>query len=164
MLLSYYFYENFVDLYYTNGQQCRVYYTEDTGAIIKRPKKGPVTQYFIDHKGMILGNLSDGTIVVLHNHIDYKCAVVDTLTGFENGIQSVYDDKQCTNTPLEMINIALEDVVNQREYDKLQWNCQIFVNKACTNEHKTDDTGRILGGVAATIGIVVVLGALLGGK
>lgn len=147
MLLNYNIYSNCVDLIFSNGNTYRVYFNNRTGLVIKRPKKHPIGKYFIDHKGIVLGNLSDGTEIVLHNHIDYKKAVVDTLTGFENGIKSQIDYKTCTNDTYTQLEIALNDIIIGKPYKRIDNNCQVYVNKACSNKSKSDDTLRVLAGV-----------------
>ncbi len=156
MLQQYFIYRTFVDLYYPS-QVFRVFFTTRTGLVLKRKKQHPILKYVIDHKGMILGILSDGTEVVLHNHIDAGGAEVTTKQLFDKGLKSETDHKVCSNDVLSKIQIALNDVRSGRPYDELNYNCQVYVNRACSNENKSDDGARVFFGAAAVVAVAALL-------
>lgn len=160
MLINYFLYSTCVDLQYSNGQLIRVYFSNRTGLIIKRPKRHLVLKHFIDHKGMVLGNLYNGVEIVLHNHLDAKTAIVTNINDFEQGIKSTTDNKICSNDLGTQIQIALNDVLIKRPYDALEYNCQTYVNRACSNSNASDDAGRVFVGALTTIAVIGILGAI----
>jgi hypothetical protein len=152
-----------VDLYF-NDRTVRINFNEWTGNIYKRSKLHPILKYFVDHKGLYIGQLNDGTHLLVHNHVDPGTAAFVDWQNFAGNQQVLPDLKACTNTPEEMVTIALQQILNRKPYSIPDSTCQTLVNQACHNERKNDDTGRIIGGALLLFAISGALNSLFGKK
>jgi len=153
---------NFVDLYFDNGTSLRVKFNALTGKIYKRPKIHSVLRHLIDHKGIYIGTSSNGTHILVHNHISPGRAVLVTWDEFAENEKVSLDNKVCSNNPIQMVSIALQKVIDREPYDAINYSCQTLTNMTCNNQRKNDDTERVIGGVLVSVALVAIIGGLFG--
>jgi hypothetical protein len=148
---------NLLHLYFAEAYHI-VYLNKYTGNIYKREKNHAILRHVVDHKGLYIGALNDGTHIFIHSHIDARCAELVTREEFAQGIKVELDTtKNCTNHPYDMIESALQQVLSGEPYNLKSNSCQTLVNQACTNQRKNDDTARVVVGVIGVAVLVAVI-------
>jgi len=55
-------------------------------------------------------------------------------------------NEQCSNTPLNVIEIGLNEMLRGESYKPITYNCQTFTNTACHNTRKSEDAEKWVGG------------------
>ena len=75
----------------------------------------------------------------------------------------IYNEK-CSNTPLKVIEIGLNEMLRGESYKPITYNCKSFTNTACHNQRKSDDAEKWVGRVVLGSLALVILGAAFGGK
>jgi hypothetical protein len=56
-----------------------------------------------------------------------------------------------------VVQAAMNEILQAKPYDWITYNCQVFVNKVCFNENKSEAVENWTGGLA--FGLLLLLGA-----
>ena len=148
---NFYLYNNRVEIEKNDGSIFTIYFNENSGNVYYRFKIGTVSR--IKHPGIFLGVDTWGTGYFLHNHYHYGKAHITTEAEFKNRqLIYVYNEK-CSNAPLKVIEIGLNEILRGESYKPVTYNCQTYANTACHNQRKSADAekwvgGLVLGGLA----------------
>lgn len=133
-------------IYDDNGNSRYVDWDQYSGRIIERMKID--TRHRIKHPGIIIGrDFQTRQLLVVHNHIDAGGAFIDTYSGFTKGTRTWFSVRECTNTRLRAVEIALEHVISRDFYRPFSYNCQTLESRACDNSSYSYDGSRILGNI-----------------
>ena len=160
---NFYLHNNKVDIVKNDGTVLTIYFRENSGKVYFRFKTGTLTK--VKHPGIYLGVDANGNGYFLHNHYHYGRAHIVTEKEFKKGRPIYPYDEKCSNTPLKVIELGLNEVLRGETYKPISYNCQTFTNTACHNQRKSDDVQKWLGGIV--VGSLVLLGiglAFAGGK
>ncbi len=134
--------------------------TKNSGKVYYRYKIGAVSQ--IKHPGIFLGVDAYGNGYFLHNHYHYGKAHITTEMKFAKGMSLyIYKDK-CSNSPLKVIELGLNEILRGESYKPVSYNCQTYTNTAYHNTRTSEDAdkwvGRVLVGSLLFLGIAAVFG------
>lgn len=158
---NFYLYNDKVEIVKNDGSISTIYFNENSGKVYFRYKINTISK--VKHPGIFLGVDAYGNGYFLHNHFHYGKAHITTETEFKKGMSIYIYNEKCSNTPLKVIELGLNEILRGESYKPLSYNCQTYTNKACNNVRKSDDADKwvgraMLGGLA-----LLVLGAALGG-
>ncbi len=124
-----------------NDEQVTLWGDNNSGKLVYR-KKG-ATIFNVQHTGIYIGKDEWGRSYIAHSHIDNGQAVLDSVENFSKGYTVYEDNKECVNTPFEIVNKALDAIILGAQYLTLLENCQHFVSDACNNIKESLDVQRI---------------------
>ena len=157
---NFYLYNNSVEIVNNNGSISTIYFNENSGKIYFRYKIGTISQ--VKHPGIFLGVDSNGVGYFLHNHYHFGKAHITTQKEFAKGMPLYIYNEKCSNTPMKVIEIGLNEVLKGEHYKPVTYNCQTFTNTACHNQRKSDDAEKWVGRVVLGSLALVILGAAFG--
>lgn len=157
---NFYLYNNRVEIVKNDGSIFTIYFNENSGKVYFRYKIGTISK--IKHPGIFLGVDTWGNGYFLHNHYHYGKAVIVTEREFtQNKPIYIYNEK-CSNSPLKVIEIGLNEMLRGESYKPITYNCQTYTNTACHNQRKSEDAekwiGRVFLGSLALLGLALVSG------
>ena len=98
----------------------------------------------------------------LHNHYHFGKAQIVSESEFAKGMPLYIYNEKCSNTPLKVIEIGLNEMLRGESYKPITYNCQTFTNTACHNQRKSDDAEKWVGRVLLGSLALVILGAAFG--
>ncbi len=158
---NFYLYNNRVEIIKNDGSIFTIYFNENSGKVYFRYKIGTISK--VKHPGVFLGVDAWGNGYFLHNHYHYGKAHITTETEFKKGMP-IYNEK-CSNAPLRVIEIGLNEMLRGETYKPITYNCQTYTNTACHSQRKSEDAekwaGRIFVGSLVLLGLGLAFG---GGK
>jgi len=146
-----------VILYFNSGASLIVYFDQNTGRPVKRKKRDTLTGVW--HTGLWLGSTSDGTSIIAHNHILVGRPSFATISQFGQQMK-VYSDERICNQDIDLrIESVLQQIVAGRNYHLTNYNCQHFVNIACSRKRTSEvvDNFRIAASFLLLFGFVVAI-------
>lgn len=137
---SFTLYQHGVDIIDGNGAFKRIFFDQNSGKVYWRYK----VPNFVGtkHSGIYLGIDAYGTGYFLHNHYHVGNACLVTASEFSEGQQLEIYNETCTNTPLQVLQIALNQAIKKERYHAINFNCQSYTNDACLNIRKSEDVGK----------------------
>lgn len=159
---TYELHNNRVEIVNNNGSVFTIYFNENSGKVYFRYKIGTVSQ--IKHPGIFLGVDANGIGYFLHNHYHYGKAHITTEKEFAQGMPLYIYNEKCSNTPLRVIEIGLNEMLRGENYKPVSYNCQTFTNSACHNTRKSEDADKWIGRVLVGSLLFLGLTAVFGGK
>lgn len=131
----YHLYNDHVELFMTNGNILRLWLNEWSGKILFRYKINTISD--VEHPGIVLGYDHEKTWYYMHNHFEHGRPVIEKQEAFSKGKQLYSANRQSPYQQLEILKRGLDEVLQTRPYDWFNYNCQVFVNRVCHNEHKS---------------------------
>lgn len=153
-----------VSLHLEGGHTHYVNFNNLSGKLVQRKKNAVITT--VTHTGIYLGQDSDGTNWIIHNHPKHGQACIVTEKEFSQKQSISLVPEACINPPNVVIARGLEHVKRKTPYRLLDSNCQHLTSDACNNKPVSQDLKRVsnaakdvVEGVA--IGATVVGGAAL---
>ena len=159
---NFYLYNNRVEIVKNDQSICTIYFTENSGKVYFRYKIGTVSQ--VKHPGIFLGVDAYSVAYFLHNHYHFGKALIVSESEFKKGkLLYIYNEK-CSNTPLKVIEIGLNEMLRGESYKPITYNCQTFTNTACHNKRKSEDAEKWVGGILLGSLLLLGLSAAFGGK
>lgn len=159
---NFYLYNNRVEIVNDNGSIFTIYFNEHSGKVYYRFKIGTLSK--IKHPGIYLGEDAYGTHYFLHNHYHYGKAHITTAADFIEG-QAIYIyNEKCSNTPLKVIEIGLNEILRGESYKPITYNCQTYTNTACHNQRKSADAKKWVGGLVLGSLAFLLISAIAGNK
>ena len=96
----------------------------------------------------------------MHNHEDYGRPVIETAIGFAKSQQLFLNERQSGYNRLTIVERGLNEIQRSRPYQKLGYNCQVFVNRICFNENRSEAVENWSGGIAASLFLLFGIRAL----
>ncbi|MDP4265415.1 MAG: hypothetical protein Q8941_23010 [Bacteroidota bacterium] len=151
---SYQLYNGHVDLVMSSGTILRLWLNEWSAKIVFRYKINTVSD--VEHPGIVLGYDQAGVWYYMHNHFEHGRPVIEAQEGFSKGKQLFIANRQSQYQRSVILQRGLEEVLQARPYNWLNYNCQIFVNRVCHNESKSEAVENWTGGLA--LGALLFLG------
>jgi len=149
-----------VEIVNNNGSIFTIYFRENRGKVYFRYKIGTISQ--IKHPGIFLGVGVNRNGYFLHNHYHYGKAQITTEKEFTQGMPLYIYNEKCSNTPLKVIEIGLNEMLRCESYKPVTYNCQTYTNTACHNTRKSEDAdkwvGKVLVGSLLFLGLTAVFG------
>jgi hypothetical protein len=134
-----------VIMFLTNGQSFTVYFTKDSGKIFYRFKIDTISN--VKHTGILLGIDSNGNRLYMHNHFQTGRPAIDSERNFSKGMPLYRYEQQPSNPPLKIIEYGLQQVLEGKEYNWLNYNCQVYTNLAANNQAKSESVNNWVGGL-----------------
>jgi hypothetical protein len=122
--------------------ETRIYFNENTGKSYYRGKIGSI--FNEEHTGIFLGVDGRGTGYFVHNHYLPGKASIETDVAFAKGQQIKVDYEKCTNSPLEVVEIALKYVIKKKPYNVFFSNCQHLTGASCNSRPHSPDLQKIV--------------------
>lgn len=159
---NFYLYNNSVEIVNNNGSISTIYFNENSGKVYFRYKIDTISQ--VKHPGIFLGVDSNGVGYFLHNHYHFGKAAIVTQREFTQGKQLYIYNEKCSNTPLKVIEIGLNEMLRGESYKPITYNCQTFTNTACHNKRKSEDAEKWVGGIVLGSLVLLGLSVAFGGK
>ncbi len=160
---TYKLYTNRVEIVNNNDSVFTIYFNKDSGKVYFRYKVGTISQ--IKHPGIFLGIDIYGNNYFLHNHYHYGKAHITSEKEFSQEMPLYIYNEKCSNTPLKVIEIGLNEMLRGESYKPISYNCQTFTNTACHNTRKSEDADKLVGRVALASLLLIGFGlAISGGK
>lgn len=154
-LINYKVFGNTIRLDFTNGHVC-VQLDENSGKILTRNKVG--TFRSIQHTGIYLGkNLKDGQPLVIHNHYHYGSSYISSFDEYRSGEVASWKSGTCTNSPINVIKIGLNQVLRGESYKLITNNCQVMTNTACHNRRNSEDVAKWAGGFFGLLLVATII-------
>lgn len=157
---NFYLYNNRVEIVKNDGSIFTIYFNENSGKVYYRYKVGTISQ--VKHPGIFLGVDAWGTGYFLHNHYHYGKAHITTEAEFKNGMPIYIYNEKCSNTPLKVIEIGLNEILRGEHYKPITYNCQTYTNTACHNKRTSYDAEKWVGGIALASLALLLIGAVAG--
>lgn len=151
----FYLHHDRVEITLANGSKLDIYFTPDTGSVFYRYKINTISQ--VRHPGIFLGIDRQGRRWYMHNHFEHGRPVIETESGFAKGQPLYIGERQPQAGYLVVVQVALKEILQAKPYDWISYNCQVFVNKVCFNENKSEAVENWTGGLA--FGLLLLLGA-----
>jgi hypothetical protein len=153
-LKSFKLYQNCVDLFMADGKMLRLWLNEWSGKIVFRYKINTISN--VKHPGIVLGYDEAGVWYYMHNHFENGRPAIEQQIGFAKGQQVYTEQRQSDFGSLALIERGLNEIIAAKPYAWLGYNCQVFVNRVCFNENKSETVENWTGGLA--LGLLVLLG------
>lgn len=148
-----------LQLFFNDGKEIWVRLDERSGKIVQRLKVGTLTD--VIHPSVWLGtDYNTGEIYILHNHYRQGSAYIATFSDYASGQQVSWKQGKTLNNPRVIIQKALDLIISGRRYDKVNYNCQTFVNIACNNKVASEDVNKWVGITATFFVVGIALSAL----
>ena len=151
---NYYLYDNRVEIIKDDGILLTIFFNENSGTVYYRYKIGTISQ--VKHPGIFIGVDTFGNGYFLHNHYHYGKAYITTQKEFAKGMPLYIYDNTCSNSPLKVIQVGLEEIIRGESYKPVSYNCQTFTNTACHNQRKSADADKWISRLF--IGFLFILG------
>lgn len=155
---TYTLYNNRVEIINNHGGIFTIYFNENSGKVYFRYKIGTISQ--IKHPGIFLGVDANGIGYFLHNHYHYGKAHITTERDFAQGMPLYIYNEKCSNTPLRVIEIGLNEMLRGESYKPVSYNCQTYTNTACHNTRKSEDADKWVGRIAAGFILFAFIGLI----
>ncbi len=150
-----------VTIFNNDGSSRTIYFNSNSGKVYYRYKTGTISQ--VKHPGIYLGVDYNGMSYFLHNHYHYGKAHITTEQEFRKG-QSIYlYSEKCSNSPLKVIEIGLNEIIRGESYRPLTYNCQTYTNSACHNRRTSEDVEKWVGGILMGSLALLVISAVVKG-
>ena len=159
---NYKLYNDHVEIVKNDGNIFTIYFNENSGKVYYRYKIGTVSQ--VKHPGVFLGVDAYGTGYFLHNHYHFGKAHITTQAEFVKGKPLYIYNEKCSNTPLKVIEIGLNEILRGESYKPITYNCQTYTNTACHNQRKSADAEKWVGGILLGSLALLLIGAVAGGR
>ena len=153
---NFYLYNDKVEIVKNDGSIFTIYFNQNSGKVYFRYKVGTMSK--IKHPGIFLGVDAFGKGYFLHNHYHYGKAHITTETAFKNGMPIYIYNEKCSNTPLKVIELGLNEILRGESYKPVSYNCQTYTNTACHNQRKSEDAEKWVGRVAAGVLLFAFIG------
>ena len=118
-----------------------LYKTNKSGQVITRKKIDTITGVY--HPGIVIGEDDFGQTWVAHNHYEHNRPVIQPLQEFSKGVQTLPDPRKVIFSNEAVVSRALNEVNSQKQYNKVNYNCQTFVNVVTRNEKASESVDRI---------------------
>ncbi|MBL7821229.1 MAG: hypothetical protein JNL65_11490 [Saprospiraceae bacterium] len=134
--------QNCVEIVQDEGSIFTIYFNERSGKVYFRYKIEAI--YKIKHPGIYLGTDKFGNGYFLHNHPHYGKAHIVSEKEFSKDSQIYFYSEKCSNNPIEVIEIGLNEVLRGECYKPITWNCQTYANTACHNQRSSEDVGKVI--------------------
>lgn len=157
---TYKVHNNRTEIINNNGSVFTIYFNQNSGKVYYRYKVGTLSN--IKHPGIFLGVDLNGTGYFLHNHYHYGKAHITTEKEFVQGMPLYIYNEKCSNSPLKVIEIGLNEMLRGESYKPVSYNCQTYTNTACHNQRKSEDADKWLGRVAVGLFVFVGLSLIFG--
>ncbi|MCC6721483.1 MAG: hypothetical protein IT243_04720 [Bacteroidia bacterium] len=157
---NFYLYNNRVEIVKNDGSVFTIYFNGNSGKVYFRYKIGTFSN--VKHSGIFLGVDTWGTGYFLHNHYHFGKAHITTETEFKKGQPIHIYNEMCSNAPLKVIEIGLNEILRGESYKPITYNCQTYTNTACHNKRKSYDAEKWLGGIALASLAFIFIGAVAG--
>ena len=155
---NFYLNESQVTIVNYDGSSRTIYFNTNSGKVYYRYKTGTISQ--VKHPGIYLGVDFNGVNYFLHNHYHYGKAHITTEQEFRKG-QTIYlYGEKCSNSPLKVIEIGLNEIIRGERYKPLTYNCQTYTNSACHNQRTSADVEKWVGGILLGSLALLVIGAI----
>lgn len=142
---NFYLYNDRVEIVKNDGSIFTIYFNEHSGKVYYRFKIGTLSK--VKHPGIYLGQDVYGVGYFLHNHYHYGKAHITTQNEFVKGMPLYIYNEVCSNPPLKVIEIALNEILRGERYKPVTYNCQTYTNTACHNQRKSADAEKWVGGI-----------------
>lgn len=155
-MTNYILHNNRVEIINNNGSVFTIYFNKNSGKVYFRYKVGTLSN--IKHPGIFLGVDLNGIGYFLHNHYHYGKAHITTEKEFAQGMPLYIYNEKCSNTPLKVIEIGLNEMFRGESYKPVSYNCQTYTNTACYNQRKSEDADKWVGRVAAGLLLFAFIG------
>lgn len=160
-MINFYLYYDRVDIINDNGSIFTIYLNENSGKVYFRYKTGTISN--VKHPGIFLGVDANNMGYFLHNHYHFGKAHITTQQDFQKGMPLYIYEEKCTNSPLKVIEIGLNEILRGESYKPVTYNCQTYTNAACHNIRKSDDAEKWLGGILLGGLALLLIGAVSNG-
>ena len=162
IVTRYQMYNHAVRAFLSNGRFIDIYFNQDSGKVYYRWKTGTVVG--IKHAGIYIGQDAAGNGYFFHNHYQQGFPHLVFYNDFTLGKELYLYNERCVNPWNTVVSNAFSHVVRREPFKLLSYNCQTMTNSACNNERKSDDAQKLLGGVAAGVGLFLLLGAIFSSR
>lgn len=159
---NFYLYNDRVEIMKNDGSIFTIYLNENSGKVYFRYKIGTISQ--VKHPGIFLGVDSNDVGYFLHNHYHYGKAHITTSKEFIKGMSLYLYNEKCSNTPLKVIEIGLNEILRGESYKPITYNCQTYTNTACHNQRKSADAEKWVGGILLGSLALLLISAVAGGR
>lgn len=153
---------NRVEIINNNGSVLTIFFNENSGKVYFRYKIGTISQ--IKHPGIFLGVDVNGIGYFLHNHYHYGKAHITTEKEFTQGMALYVYNEKCSNPPLKVIEIGLNEMLRGESYKPVTYNCQTYTNTACHNTPISEDADKWVGRVLISSLLILGISAVFGGR
>ncbi len=158
---NFYLYDTHVIVVNNDGSTRTFYFNTNSGKVYYRYKTGTISE--VKHPGIFLGVDYNGIGYFLHNHYHYGKAHITTEKVFAKG-QSIYlYSEKCSNAPLKVIEIGLNEIMRGESYRPLTYNCQTYTNSACHNQRISADVEKWVGGIVMGSLALLLISAVVDG-
>lgn len=155
---KFYWNKKHIEIYNDDGSVLLIHLMPDSGKIFYRLKINTLTD--VKHTGVYLGvDMSSGVHYFIHNHYEFGRPSIVTLSEFTKGRDFYPYTPNSSNTPLKVLEIALNEVLRGEVYHPTNYNCQTLINIACNNKRVSEDvekwSSRILLASLCLLGMAV---------
>ena len=157
---NFYLYNDHVEIIKNDGSIFIICFNEHSGKVYYRFKIGTLSK--VKHPGIYLGEDTYGVDYFLHNHYHFGKAHITTAKDFIKGMPLYIYNEKCSNTPLKVIKIGLNEILRGESYKPITYNCQTFTNTACHNQRKSADVEKWVGGILFSSLALLMLGVAFG--
>ncbi len=159
---NFYLHNNRVEIVNNDESLFIIYFNENSGKVYFRYKIGSISK--VKHPGIFLGVDAFGNGYFLHNHYHFGKAHITTQADFAQGNPLYIYNEKCSNAPLKVIEIGLNEIMRGESYKAIAYNCQTYTNTACNNQRQSTDADKWLGRIVLGSLALLVIGAVAGSK
>jgi hypothetical protein len=151
-LQNYFLYADRVELLMTEGSIHSIYFNANSGQVYYRYKIGTISD--VKHPGIYLGRDIWGNNHYMHNHYQTGKPAIVIESEFTQAQPLYLYEESPINTPMQIIENGLQQVLNGEPYKWLNYNCQSFVNRASQNKNKSEAVEKWAGGIFVTLLVI----------
>lgn len=117
----------------------------------------------VEHPGIRLGLLEDGTEIIAHNHIRAGGPTLATRSQYAQNMRVRASNQTVSRSAIQVVKSAMRQVCNGRSYDGVFYNCQHFVSIACNGDSKSPTVRQMGGSLAGAALFFGAIGLIAGG-
>jgi hypothetical protein len=143
----------------TVGGHLEITLTEDSGRVVTRKKIKNLLG--TEHPGIIMGKNYYGELLINHLHEDNVFPGIVTFTEYAKGQNVRYDNtRPVAFDKITIVNRAIAEWDKRKEYNKVNYNCQTYVNLIVNGASKSETVEKIVGSLAVTaliFGVVALM-------
>jgi hypothetical protein len=130
---------------YTKGETIAITLTSDSGRVVTRQKID--TLIGTNHPGLIMGNDGYGNLLILHLHYENNVPVIDRANDYGKNQPIFYDNRPVAFDRGTILSRALDALARGEKYDKVEHNCQQFINRIVKGVNKSEAVEKVSDGL-----------------
>lgn len=161
-VVQYELFKNHIQARLTTGEVLTINLDAFSGMPYTRAKQGSIMS--VEHPGIRVGTLNDGTEIIAHNHIKAGGPALATKAQYSQGASIRTNNIRVTKSKFAVLSSAMRQVSSRRTYDATFYNCQHFVSVACTGNSRSSTVRQVTNMAGAVTLFFTIAGIAVGAR